>query len=131
MTEASLRTLLETAERDLATYRNPNVSDAQKRLNELLAAAGLGGTGTDRITCLRVGPEKVFVRAEYSVRSCISDNEYEFPTSLMDEPDPLDSARRWGLERRRRKAVKRIEEARSELERWEAELMEIEGALAA
>ncbi len=131
MTDTSLRDLLEAAEGDLDTYRHPDVSEAQRRLNEVLEAAGLGSTGTDRITRLRVGPREVFVRAEYSVRSCVSDNEYEFPVTILDAPDPVAAARRWGLERRRGEAVAKVAEAKRAKERWEAELAGIEAALAA
>lgn len=131
MTDTSLRGLLEAAEGDLDTYRHPDVSEAQRRLNEVLEAAGLGSTGTDRITRLRVGPREVFVRTEYSVRSCICDDEYEFPVGIIDEPDPVAAARRWGLERRRKEAVGKLEEARRALAHWESELAGIEEKLAA
>ena len=131
MTEKSLRDVLEDAESAIDTYRHPDLSEAQPRLNEILVAAGLGDTGSDRITKLRVGAKSVYVETAYSVRGCMCDDSFEFPVELIDTDDPPRAAARWGLERKRAEAVREVAQAKRVLAGWETELAGIEAKLAA
>lgn len=125
----TLRHLLEDAEAAIQTYRHPDIDEAQARLNDVLEAAGLGSTGSDEITYLRVGDKEVSVGTRYSVRSCEQHDSFELPIPIIDASDPVAAGKLWGLQRKRDKAVNEVESAERSLAHRREELAKVEAAL--
>lgn len=101
----TLRKSIEKAIKDIEKYKEPNISDVQNKLNEILKAANLGSTGCDNITYLYISNSKqdkessVIINTSYSVKSCDCSDRFEFPAFIIDSEDPVQSAKKWGLEK--------------------------------
>lgn len=112
-TTKTLRQLLDEASSSISIYKNPNIDEAQERLNEVLEAAGLGSTGRDHIAAIDecIGMGGYFeIRTEWSARCCAQTSEYRLPTSIVDAQDPVQAARSW-------KHTKALREAEAEVKR--------------
>lgn len=110
-----LRELLEQAESDIDTYRYPSIDDTQEALNQVLDAAGLRNTGSDRVTRLVVGREVVQFTTEYSVRCCAQSDDFELPIHIVDAEDPIRAAKVWGIEKGVREAEAEVSQVESVL----------------
>jgi hypothetical protein len=95
---SALRELLEKAERDINTYRAPRIEEAHTWLHNILVAAGLPGINHNSLDHFYIGDEEVFVTSSWSVRSCADSDTYRFPIFIIDAEDPIQAARKWGLE---------------------------------
>ena len=126
----SIRELFEHASHAVDTYKSPDISEARERLNEILIAAGLGSTGSDNITRWNMYRGEVEVGTRYSVRSCAQEDRYTFPQTILDAPDPIAAARKWGLERKRDKAAQELKEAETIFDSRKARLQKIRSELA-
>ncbi len=131
MTAPSLRSILEAAASDVETYRDPDIWEAQRRLSEVLVAAGLGSITSDRIADLQVTDKEVYVHVTWSAYSCDCDARHTFPASIIDAPDPLQAAARWKLGRERADIVGKLEEAKRLQRHWGSKLEEVDARIAA
>lgn len=124
MTEKTLREIVEDAASAINTYKNPQISDAKTRLNEIVKAADLGNLEYESIDSISFNRGTVEINTTYSVRSCPMSGEYIFPESILDEADPVAAAKRWGLEQKVAKAQEKVDESRRDLEGCEKTLAE-------
>ncbi|RWJ03415.1 hypothetical protein [Mesorhizobium sp.] len=113
---SNLREIIEEAINQIDTFKYPNVSEAQERINELLKAGGLGSTGEDRIRHLSISRGLVEIGTIYSVRQCTQTDDYEFPEWIIDAPDPVQAIRKWGREKEIAKLEREVAEKRRDYE---------------
>lgn len=131
MTEQTLREIIEEAASALYTYKHPDVSECQDRLNEIIVAAKLGGISHDNLAHIDISRGMVNIRTTYSVRSCPQEDFYEFPEHIIDADDPVKAATIWGLETKLSEEKQKLGKARSDLSMYEKHVAEAENALAA
>jgi len=126
----TLREILEHAEEQIDTYRHPDIDEASDWLDRLLQAGKLGGIGSDRISYLHVGREAVSIRTSYTVRSCAQSDDYEFPVSIIDAPDPIAAMTKWSNERQLAKLRSEVEQTKRSYEAALKRLSDKEAELA-
>jgi hypothetical protein len=119
MTDKTLREIIEEAASAIDTYKHPDISEARDRLNEIIKAAGLGSIEHESIDDISFHKGNVAIRTTYSVRSCLSSEEYILPESILDDVDPVAAARRFGLQKKVDDAQEKVDEARRDLESLE------------
>jgi hypothetical protein len=130
MTLQTLREIVEEAASALYTYKHPNVSECQDRLDEIIGAAKLGGISHDNLAHIDISRGMVNIRTTYSVRSCPQEDVYEFPEHILDAEDPIKAAAIWGLETTLSREKEKLDEARSQLRLYEKRVIDTENALA-
>lgn len=130
MTEQPLREIIEEAASALYTYKHPDVSECQGRLNEIIVAAKLGGISHDNLAHIDVSRGMVNIRTTYSVRSCPQEDFYEFPEHIIDAEDPIKAATIWGLETKLAEEKQKLAKALNDLSLYEKRVTEAESALA-
>lgn len=108
----TIRQLIDGAIEQIDTYRHPDTSGAEDKLNEIIVAAGLGNISHDRLAYLDIQDGKVCIRTEYSVRGCENSDYYEFPEAILDADDPIRAATEWGLKKKLGCAQQERDEAR-------------------
>jgi hypothetical protein len=126
---SALRDLLEKAERDINTFKHPNVDEAQLWLHNILVAAGLPGINLDSLDHLYIGDEDVCVTTSWSVRSCADSDTYRFPTFIIDAADPIKAARVWGLEAKLEDMRDQLNSLVAQVETRKARIAELEAEL--
>jgi hypothetical protein len=119
--DLSLRELIDEAIDDFETYKNPDVSDVQDMLHEILVAGDMGGISHDKLESLywrRSGKIDVLtINTSYSVRSCNKTAEHEIPVSIIDAPDPIYAVKELSLNKKVAVARNRMLRAEEELKR--------------
>jgi hypothetical protein len=120
----SIRELIVEAQRAFRIYKNPGVSEAAERINELIVAAGLGNISKDRLEGISIDEGFVTVSVGYSVRGCIQSDDYEFPEMILDEEEPVKAARLWGQQKRLAEKQEALAKARETLAQCELEYAE-------
>jgi hypothetical protein len=111
----TLRQIIEEAIGQIATYKHPDVDEAQGRLHELLKAAELGGIEHDGIVSIEECGDTFRIQTEWSARGCLNTSDYELPSFIIDADDPVAAARIWGIEKKVKEAERAVDEARSTL----------------
>jgi hypothetical protein len=130
MTDKTLRELVEEASSAISTYKNPSISEAKSRLNDIVKSAGLGNLEYESIDGISFYKGMIELSTSYSVRGCMQSGEYIFPESILDEPDPVAAAKRWGIQKKISDAQESVDEARRDLEGREETLAEALAELA-
>lgn len=106
----TLRTLIDEAQHQLCTYRNPNIATAKEKLTELLKILDLGSLEHDEITSIDEEDDVLVISTAYSIRCCAMTGEYKIPLSIIDAADPVQAAYRWLKEQ---ELTERVENLRS------------------
>lgn len=131
MAQKSLRRLVDKASSQLSQLKNPDVSEAQARLHEVLMAAQIGGIQHNHLTSIEERGGMLVIDSTYPARGHTNTADHEIPLSVIDAKDPVAAARRWGAEQRVAKAEADVGRTRGELERYEARLVAAKSDLAA
>jgi hypothetical protein len=126
----TLREIFAEAQDQIETYRHPSTWEAKEKINQIIAAAGLGDISHDSLAWISIASGTVSIRTEYSVRGCTNSDEYEFPVSIIDAVDPIRAAKEWGLRRKLIKAQSELDEARRVLAHREEQFAKADAALA-
>lgn len=124
MTDKTLREIVEEASSAIDVYKNPPISEARSRLNDIVKAAGLGDLTHESIDGISFYKDSIEISTTYSTRGCMQSGEYIFPASILDEADPIAAAKRWGLQKKVDDAQEKVDEARRDLEGCEETLSE-------
>lgn len=124
MPDKTLREIVEEASSAIDTYKNPSISEARNRLNDIVKAAALGNLDYESIDGISFRKDTIEINTTYSIRSCPMSGEYVFPASILDAADPVAAARRWGLQKKVDDAQEKVDEARRDLEGCEKTLSE-------
>lgn len=127
----TLRELIEQASNDIGMYKHPNITEAKKRLDEILTAAHLGGCEHDTIDSLDISDDTIQIETSWYARGCENSSSYSFPSSILDAADPIKAATIWGLETRIADKQKKIDQAKAEVKMYEAGLAKLNAELEA
>lgn len=116
-TQSKLQDLIDEAQHQLSTYRNPNVDEVSEQLSEILKILG-DGKGTlehDRIESIQEKHGNLVINTSYSLRGCVNSEEYEIPMEIIRADDPCAAAANW---------VKKqaLNESEADLKRLQSEL---------
>ena len=108
----TLRETIEAAIHQLATYKQPDVDEAQKLLSGILEAAGFGSIMRDELIRL---------------------DEYndEIHIDILDAEDPIRTAKIWGLNRRIDEQQNELNTLRGRATWYEDKLNELKAELEA
>jgi hypothetical protein len=91
----TLRELIEKASSDLDVYKEPDVSEAKTRLDEILLAGGRGMIRYEYLTALRFEKGRLLVFTDYADGT----DFYEIPEHVIDAADPVRAMRLHAAER--------------------------------
>jgi hypothetical protein len=112
--------------RDIDTYRNPDISRAKALLSSITEAMGHGGLAGEYIRDLDIDLKgMVRITTEWSVRGCANTSDYEFPASILEAPDPVRSAKLYGLEQAMTRHRKEMESHQQQAEWYRGRFEEI------
>lgn len=123
---ASLRELIQTAIENLDTYKNPDTTEVEARLSEILTAGGLGSITHDHLEALSFYNGMLHINTSYWVRGCSMSGDYKLPESVIDAEDPLTAVKVWAKEQRIAKAQAHVREAQHRLDWAKSELVKAE-----
>ena len=123
--EMTLRELIDEAQNQLETYKNPDTSEVVRRLHEILVAGGLGGIIHDKLEGLGEYNGQFIISTSYSVRCCNQTAEYKFPSYILDSKDPITDIKIWALEEKFKKAKASVEWHKKEAEAEQAKVNEL------
>jgi len=126
-----LRKLIADASHSLSTYKFPDVTIAQSRLDAILKAADIGGIANDRLDSVEIDDGYVCIETSWAVRGCSNSSSYRFPESILDAKNPLKAAAKWGLEKKITDATDRLNVAKRDAQYQEDQLKELNTKLAA
>ncbi len=119
---SNLRAIIEAAQHQIDTFRSPDISEADARLDELLVAAELGSIRHDRIERISEHEGILHIHTSWSARGCTNTSDFEFPTAILDAPDPIAAAKEYGHKKRVSEAEYEVTKARNALARAESAL---------
>ena len=112
----TLRELVDDAIHQIDLYKNPSIDEFEQRFSEILKAARLGSLEHEDIESLGEYGGNIHLTSSWSARGCHNTSDYKIPSAIIDAPDPVAAARRWGCEHRLDEARRREAMARSSLE---------------
>lgn len=95
----SLRQLFDTAYFAVSRYKGPDITEFQTLLDKILAAAAIGRCEHCCIESLDEDEDEVTVVVSWSSRGCENTSTYTFPSSILDDVNPVDAARIWGIQK--------------------------------
>lgn len=113
---STLRTMIDDAQRQLSTYRHPNVSDVSERLSAILQILSRGSLEYDRVDSISEEDGNLVIGTTYSLRGCTNNGEYEIPIEIIDADDPLDAARRWVKQQALNETEQSLKQTKAELD---------------
>ena len=125
----SLRRIIEDAIQQIETFKNPDVTEAEGVLSDLIKAAGLGDIRGETLAYVSIRDGNVAVRTEYYSRGGSCGEHYDFPEAIIDAADPIATAKEWGLRRKVANLERERDEARSALAHYEERLATAQSAL--
>ena len=109
----SLRRIIEDAIQQIETFKNPDVTEAEGVLSDLIKAAGLGDIRGETLAYVSIRDGNVAVRTEYYSRGGSCGEHYDFPEAIIDAADPIATAKEWGLRRKVANLERERDEARA------------------
>ena len=109
--------IIEEAQTQLETYKHPDTSEAERRLDEILRAGQLGGISGDELTDLSFHNGFLHIHTRYSVRSCEQRGHYQIPRRVLTAEDPIGAIKVWAKDQRVAKARAEVADAERTLER--------------
>lgn len=125
----SIRQLLDDAERQVNTYKYPNITEFRQVINEILEAADLGSTGNDEITNIDEYNDSIRISTSWSCRGCECSSDFELPSFIIDSEDPIKVAKIWSLENKIKSCKTQLEQAKKSVISNEASLKKLNSAL--
>lgn len=125
----NLRTLLDDAERQVNTYKHPNIVQFREAINEVLEAADLGSTGNDEITGIDEYDDTIRIRTIWCVRGCECSGDFELPSFIIDSEDPIKTAKIWSLEKQIVSCERALEQSKKSVISGEASLEKLNLAM--
>lgn len=102
----TLRELLDEACSLVRRYKSPNIDEFKERMDEVLIAANLGCIDNDTVISIDEYDDFVSIEISYTLRQCSQTENVSFPSFLIDAPDPVLAAKKWGYDN----AVKELED---------------------
>jgi len=104
--------LIEQASFDISKYKNPDINECQRKLSELVEAAGYGGLMNDQIESLEIDHDILHIETSWSARGCSNSSSYRIPMKLIRSEDPIKAVKIWGVEKQITKYEFELEDAK-------------------
>jgi hypothetical protein len=111
--------LIEQASSDLSTFKNPDVGECQRRLDEIIQATGFGGIAHDRLMSLDIYLDTLHIETSWSTRGCSNSSSYTIPMSIIRDDDPIQAAKIWTMEKRIAETEHGLNAARLSVKQYE------------
>jgi flagellar biosynthesis chaperone FliJ len=113
MNMSTLKDLIAQAQSDMEMYKRPNVDECQKRLSEILVAAGKASITRDTMERLEQFGDWLHITTSWSSRCCDQSEVYILPMSIIEAEDPIREATIWNLNEKISNAQSALDTARN------------------
>lgn len=113
--DITLSEIIEQAIHDLGYYRNPDLEEFEKRIDEILKAGNQGWINGDTIIYIAFDKEYLNITTEYSIRSCLQTQTYKIPKTVLESDDPIKAMKNWDNRQKVSKAKEKVRMAQCSL----------------
>lgn len=117
-----MMTLLEIifdAERQVDTYKHPDLDILREAVDPVLTALGECTVGGDCVESIYVDDDHVHIMTSYSCRGCSNTNDMTIPMAIVEAENPVRAATELTLRKKLKRAVEELNYARAQLPKLE------------